>query len=274
MLKQRIATAIVLLIPSMAVLFFLSSAWVTAFFGVFIAVAAWEWAGLIGLRSRAVRVLYGVVVIGLSGAIILHGSAVVTAVLCGAVLFWTLALAELIRRPGVHEGWLHGTPARQIVGIAVLVPPLVAVYSLHASDGSRPFLLLCALALVWVADSAAYFAGHFFGRVKLAPQISPGKTLEGAIGGLVGVALLAWLVNACWWRYDSVALGTWLILTVVAAAYSVLGDLLESKFKRAAGVKDSGAIFPGHGGVLDRIDATTAALPVFALGWKLMAGAA
>jgi phosphatidate cytidylyltransferase len=156
------------------------------------------------------------------------------------------------------------------MGFVVLVPPLVAIYTLHAVDPQRPWLLLFGMVLVWVADSAAYFAGHFFGRTKLAPAISPGKTVEGVIGGLVAVALLAWLGNTFVWRYVGEQFFWWLALAGVAAIFSVAGDLLESKFKRAAGVKDSGNLLPGHGGVLDRIDATTAALPVFALGWLLL----
>lgn len=274
MLSLRIVTAIVLIIPAIISLFFLSSLWVTAYFGVFVTAGAWEWTALIGMRNRLARVCYTVGVIVLSIVLVCAGPRIAMVVFFGASIFWTLVLAELIRRPGVHEGWLHGAMARHVVGYTILVPPVVAVYTLHYADGYRPWLLLFALVLVWVADSAAYFAGHFFGRSKLAPAISPGKTVEGAIGGLIGVAILAWLGSVFIWGYHGTPLVYWLVLATVAAAYSVLGDLVESKFKRAAGVKDSGKLLPGHGGVLDRIDATTAALPVFALGWLLWFGGA
>jgi phosphatidate cytidylyltransferase len=272
MLSLRIVTAIALIIPAVISLFFLSPFWVTAYFGLFIAAGAWEWTALIGMRRRAARAAYTIGVVALGAVLIAAGARAAMIVFFGATVFWTLALVELIRRPGVHQGWLHGPVARYVVGFAVLVPPLIAVYVLHDADRYRPMLLLFALVLVWIADSAAYFAGHFFGRTKLAPAISPGKTMEGAIGGLIGVAMLAWLGSVFIWGYHGAALAGWLALATVAAAYSVLGDLLESKFKRAAGVKDSGALLPGHGGVLDRIDATTAALPVFAFGWQLSFG--
>jgi len=272
MLSLRIVTAIALIIPAVITLFFLSSVWVTAYFALFIAAGAWEWTALIGMRDRVARFAYAGGVVALGVGFIAAGSRATAILFLGASLFWTLALIELIRRPGVHEGWLHGRVASRLGGFAVLVPPLVAVYVLYSADRHRPLLLLFALVLVWIADSAAYFAGHFFGRTKLAPAISPGKTVEGVVGGLIGVAILAALGSTFIWGYNGTELAGWLALAIVAAAYSVLGDLLESKFKRAANVKDSGTLLPGHGGVLDRIDATTAALPVFALGWQLSFG--
>jgi phosphatidate cytidylyltransferase len=136
---------------------------------------------------------------------------------------------------------------RWLAGIFVLVPLYVALMILY---DIAPATLLFALVVIWVADSGAYFAGKKFGRVKLAPKISPGKTWEGVIGGLVAVALLIVVRSFC--------LGV--------ASLSVIGDLTVSMFKRDAGVKDSGTLFPGHGGVLDRIDSVAAAAPLFALG--------
>lgn len=273
MLNLRIITAIVLIVPTVLSLFFLPPAWNAAYFGLFIAAGAWEWTALIGMRRVVSRIGYSLAVVGLAALFIAAGARVVLVVFFVACIFWTLVLIELIRRPNVHEGWLHGPAARYVVGFLVLAPPLVAIYVLHAADPRRPWLLLFAFVLVWIADSAAYFAGHFFGRVKLAPAISPGKTVEGVIGGLLAVAGLAWLANVLVWGYAGIQFVEWTVLAVVVAIYSVLGDLLESKFKRAAGVKDSGATLPGHGGVLDRIDAMTAALPVFALGWLLFGNA-
>jgi phosphatidate cytidylyltransferase len=124
-----------------------------------------------------------------------------------------------------------------------------------------------ALLLVWVADSGAYFAGRALGKRKLAPRVSPGKTWAGFWGGLIACAALALCV--AWWRPPS-ALLIWLALAVVVAAYSVVGDLTESLGKRFAGLKDSGTLIPGHGGVLDRFDSLLAAAPVLALGLQLM----
>jgi phosphatidate cytidylyltransferase len=122
--------------------------------------------------------------------------------------------------------------------------------------------LIFTLLIVWAADAGAYFAGKKFGRVKLAPAISPGKTWEGVVGGLLLVAALA-AVIAVW---QGVSIGVLLPFCLAVAAISIVGDLTVSMFKRTAGVKDSGSLFPGHGGVLDRVDSVAAAAPLFALG--------
>jgi phosphatidate cytidylyltransferase len=155
---------------------------------------------------------------------------------------------------------------RIVGGFLVLVPLWVAAVYLLAADDERPRVLLFLLVLVWVADSAAYFAGSIMGRTKLAPHVSPGKTVEGVAGGVLGVVLLAWLCGTILWKFEGMLLAMWTGLAAVTALFSVVGDLTESKLKRIAGVKDSGRLLPGHGGVLDRIDALTSAAPVFALG--------
>ena len=127
---------------------------------------------------------------------------------------------------------------------------------------AAPTILLFALLIVWVADSGAFFAGKMMGRVKLAPKISPGKTWEGVIGGLVAVVLLT-LLRSLWVETD---LAVFVPFCLAVACLSIVGDLTVSMFKRTAGLKDSGSLFPGHGGVLDRIDSVAAAAPLFALG--------
>jgi phosphatidate cytidylyltransferase len=133
----------------------------------------------------------------------------------------------------------------------------VSLYSL------RPSALLFALVIIWAADIGAYFAGKSFGRVKLAPRISPGKTWEGVIGGLVAVVLVLIAVRLYWIEINVAVI---IPFCLAVATLSVVGDLTVSMFKRSAGLKDSGRVFPGHGGVLDRIDSVTAAAPLFALG--------
>lgn len=270
MLSLRIITAIALIVPTVLALFYLPPMWVAAYFGLFIAGGAWEWTALIGMRHTGMRVVYVLALLLACALAIGGGVTVATFVFAVAAIGWTLILVELLRHPEVNAGWLHRRGISHATGFLVLVPPLVAIYVLHALDARSPWLLMFGCVLVWVADSMAYFAGHLFGRTKLAPAISPGKTVEGVLGGLASVALLAWLGNLLVWRYGGADLFWWLGLAVVTALYSVLGDLLESKFKRTAGVKDSGVMLPGHGGVLDRIDATTAALPIFALGWLML----
>lgn len=269
MLKQRILTAIVLIPLLVAALFYLSVPWLAVLLGLFIAAAAWEWAALSGLRGLPAKTVY-VVCLLLFGAWVIYGMLqqpdFIVSVLAAAGLWWLWALAELMMRREASRGLFAATPGRMVGGFLVLVPAWVAAVYLLAADRERPGLLLFVFVLVWVADTAAYFAGSRFGRTRLAPQISPGKTVEGVIGGTLGVVLLAWLYGTMLWKFEARLLAGWIGLAVLTGLFSVVGDLTESKLKRIAKVKDSGALLPGHGGVLDRIDALTAAVPVFALG--------
>ena len=156
---------------------------------------------------------------------------------------------------------------RWVCGTLVLVPLFVALVTLYQSG---PINLLFALVIVWAADVGAYFAGKRFGRVKLAPGISPGKTWEGVFGGLVLVSVIA-LAFAL---FADIAPAVLIPFSMAAAALSIVGDLTVSMFKRTAGLKDSGKLFPGHGGILDRIDSVSAAAPLFALGlaWTGLGG--
>ncbi len=273
MLRQRVATAVVLLVPLLAALFYLPPLGLAALFGIVVALAAWEWAALCGFPSMAQRTALAVFLLALGaiGTAILHlRPTLIWPVALAAVAWWVWVLVELIRHDTRPAG-LFATPASKIVGaVMILVPPWFAAYYLHAHDPQRPALLLFVLVLVGVADSFAYLAGYLFGRTKLAPQLSPGKTVEGLLGGLASVAALAalwglWLADMRGWR-----LTAWLALAITTMLFSVVGDLAESRLKRLAGVKDSGRLLPGHGGVLDRIDAFTAAAPLFLLGWIVL----
>lgn len=273
MLRQRVFTAIVLLAPLLAALFYLPPLALAALFGILVALAAWEWAALCGFASTAQRTGLAVflLALGTTGTAMLHARpTLIWPVSLLAVAWWVWVLIELIRHDTRPVG-LFVSPAGKIIGaVMILVPPWFAAYYLHAHDPERPALLLFVLLLVGVADSFAYLAGHLFGRTKLAPQLSPRKTVEGLLGGLASVVVLAalwglWLKDMSGWH-----LAAWLALAVTTMLFSVVGDLAESRLKRLAGVKDSGRILPGHGGVLDRIDAFTAAAPVFLLGWIVL----
>lgn len=174
-----------------------------------------------------------------------------------AALFW-LAVAPVWMWRGVRA---ESTTALGAAGVAVLVPAGLAMLVL------RPAEVLVVLALVWIADTGAYFVGRAWGRRKLAPSISPGKTWEGAIGGLLGAAAYAII---CGILIQELAWAPFLAIAVLLAMLSIAGDLFESAVKRQAGVKDSGSLLPGHGGLLDRIDSATATLPVAALLWPLV----
>lgn len=273
MLKRRILTAVILIPLLVAALFYLPLGWIIVLFGFFIAAAAWEWTALVGLRRPFAKMVYFFCLLAFGAAgiySVLQQPSLIISILSAAVLWWLWALIELISRQDINKGMFTTLTGRIVGGFLVLIPLWVAAVYLLAADSERPRALLFLFVLVWVADTVAYFAGSVFGRTKLAPQISPGKTVEGVVGGLVGVVLLAWLCGTMIWKYDTGQLMPWIGLAAVTALFSVVGDLTESKLKRIAGVKDSGGLLPGHGGVLDRIDALTAAAPVFVLGGILL----
>lgn len=263
MLRQRVITAAILLAGAVSVLFMAPPGiWVFAT-GACILMGAGEWGRLAGWRTGGVVMFVVAVAVScaLFGWLALWGPLGERAVigLCaGALVFWVLgALPWLLWRKSVR-----GAVALAVAGWWVLVPAWLAVAWLQGT----PWLLLTLLAVVWVSDSAAYLVGRAFGRHKLAPAISPGKTWEGVGGAVLAVlvylAILGLLAPpALPALLTLAAVGTFLGLT----ALGILGDLFESWIKRGAGVKDSGTLLPGHGGVLDRIDALTASLPLAAL---------
>ncbi len=255
MLKQRVVTAIISLAVLAIVMFVLPPAVARTVIILLMLGAAWEWSGFIFKEQKLRRGLY-VLFIAILLALLymnLHEPVVVDSVLKISLGWWLAALGWMFLFPtpiARSVGW--------ICGALVVVPAWLALDLLYLR---RPELLLFALLIVWVADIGAYFVGKGFGRVKLAPRISPGKTWEGVLGGLCAVMLLA-AVGAPVLEIDIAVL---LPFCLAVAMISVVGDLTVSMFKRHAGVKDSGTLFPGHGGVLDRIDSVTAAAPLFAL---------
>jgi len=263
MLKARIVTAIVLLALLLAALFGLpESLWAILMLGLPL-FGGREWGALAGY-SRGGAWTYGVVSAVLGGGLLAwlgEGGTVrlsleqpAMIILLGvSSLFWLLAVPLWL-----GKGWHSRQPVfLAVVGWIVLLPTWLALAGLRAES---PWLLLWVMAAVWVADSAAYFAGRRFGRNKLAPAISPGKTWEGVGGAAVGVGLYAVAVVAY-----SGASALWVPAALALTVFSIEGDLFESWMKRRAGLKDSGSIFPGHGGILDRVDALTSSLPLAAL---------
>ena len=269
MLKTRVVTALVLAAVLFLALSVLPAPAGSIFFAIALLIGAWEWARLAGFTAPAARIAYVLVTAAL-GAIAyaatrdaanLHG------LLAIACAWWGVAAAWLALRPGSVN-----TLSALLAGQLVLVPTGIAIDTLLAGRvlASGVALLLCMMLVVWAADIGAYFVGRRFGRLKLAPAVSPNKTWEGVIGGTlfavaVGVAEARWL---------GVPMAPYLGLVLVVVCASIVGDLTESMFKRVAGLKDSGALLPGHGGVLDRIDSITAAAPFFALGLSWFGGVA
>jgi phosphatidate cytidylyltransferase len=252
--KQRIITAIVALAILGILLFVAPPLVVHIALGVLIVAGAWEWSGFLGHAGSGARFAFVAMIAALLALAVLFFSAWTEQILMLSLAWWFVALIWTFLFPTAIP-----QPIRWIAGILVLVPLYIALLILYTAD---PMILLFALLIVWVADSGAYFAGKTMGRVKLAPQISPGKTWEGVIGGLVAVALLT-VLRSFWVETDLAVL---LPFCLAAGALSIVGDLTVSMFKRTAGVKDSGILFPGHGGVLDRVDSVAAAAPLFALG--------
>jgi phosphatidate cytidylyltransferase len=269
MLRTRVITALVLLVLFLSALFGLPQRAWAVFAGLLMVPAAWEWGRLIKFRHTACG-LY-VVLVAAAGAslyLLAHDgdrALFQHAAYIGAGAFWVIVVPLWLWRSWLpHSRWLAA-----LTGIVLLVPTWLALVELR---GRSPELLLLLMAVAWISDTAAYFAGRRFGRHKLAPSISPGKTWEGVAGAMLAVSAYGLLWSYAWEAYfppvlQSIrfgACGLLLFLWLLAAA-GIYGDLLESAVKRRAAVKDSGSLLPGHGGVLDRIDALTAVLPLAAL---------
>ncbi len=254
MLRQRVVTAIIALVALALVLFVVPPLVAELVIALVMLSGAWEWSAFLKPATTAIRLAYVILVASAMAAVGLFWPDGAEFVLRAALVWWFLALIWTFFFPTPIPALV-----RWLSGLLVLVPLYVALVSLYQAN---PSLLLFALLIVWAADIGAYFVGKRFGRVKLAPSISPGKTWEGVIGGLVLVVLLT-LGSSL--RFES-DLKVLVPFCLGIAGVSIIGDLTVSMFKRTAGIKDSGSLFPGHGGVLDRIDSIAAAAPVFVLG--------
>jgi phosphatidate cytidylyltransferase len=264
MLKQRILTACILIPIALAVLFYLppfSFRFLTAFIALG---GAWEWSGLIGLKKTHHCFAYVIVV---ACAFFLSLLIPNVLMLGGALLWWLLATVLILFYPSGSRYWNHKI-VQGGMGLFVLVPCWFALNFMRSqTDGL--YALLFLFILIWGADSAAYFSGTLWAKHKLAPRVSPGKSWQGLGGALIFSTFIVGLT--VWFAEVPMALWPWaLLLSLATVLFSVIGDLFESMLKREAGVKDSGHLLPGHGGLLDRIDSLTAAAPIFALGaWLL-----
>lgn len=265
MLKQRIITALILLPLVLGAIFYLPTQWFALVMVVPVAVAAWEWANMMGITAQTGRWGYAAVVVaGLALEYWLH----LDWILALAVIWWSLAVSLVRSYPGKVELW-SARGVQGVIGLLLFLPAWWGLVVLHRqTDGS--WWMLYAFLLVWGADTGAYFAGRAFGKRKLAPKVSPGKTIEGLLGGLALTFIIALIVATQTPVLQAVGLGWFLLISMVAVLGSVFGDLAESMFKRHRGIKDSSQVLPGHGGVLDRIDSITAAVPLFAAGMLLL----
>lgn len=268
MLKTRIITGVILLVLFATDLFFASVDVFALSLSFVVAASAWEWGRMCGIKDETVQTAFAAIV-GLLALIILYLPYNVDAtrwIFLVGFLFWASVPAMFYLAPRLEPI----TSIREMLlltGVFIFIVSVLAIQDLRSfMPAASSSLLFFAMSIVWLMDIGAYFSGRRFGSNKLAPAISPGKTWEGVYGGLAVTAavLLVVLIVAPWAPDNRLKL---VIATLLAAGASVIGDLYESRIKRAANMKDSSQLLPGHGGVLDRIDGVLAALPVFAFAW-------
>jgi phosphatidate cytidylyltransferase len=259
-LKQRIITAAWLAPLVLVGLFGLDGGAFALFTALIVLLGTWEWANLAGVSRTAPRAQLVAVMAMLLLVMWLTGAATAVWPLWLAAAGWLANLYWVTRYPESGKQW-QTTGRRLAMGLWVLLPCWVGFNVLRESGMAW---LLFVLMLVWCADIGAYFVGRNWGKRKLAPRVSPGKSWEGVYGGLAATAILA-ILFALWLSLDLAGVLTLVLITAVVTLTSVLGDLLESMLKRQRNIKDSSQLLPGHGGVLDRIDSLTAAIPLFAL---------
>lgn len=261
MLKQRIITALILLPIALGGFFLLEGAGFALFIGLVVSLGAWEWARLAGFEAQSYRVGYaGIVAVSLLLLYLVPGLA--PWILGASVLWWLLATFLVLTYPKTSENW-SSAACKLLFGFLILLPAWQGLVLIKQWPLGN-WLILSVMVLVWAADIGAYFSGKAFGKRKLAPQVSPGKSWEGLYGGLLLSLIITTVVAVSReWTAGELILG--LMGAAVVVLVSVVGDLTESMFKRRSGIKDSSNLLPGHGGVLDRIDSLTAAIPVFAV---------
>lgn len=265
MIARRVITALLLAPVIVLLTLTLSEFWFGMLLGCILIGAAWEWHRLRGgslLRfGAACAILVFMVFQGrMIESLLLWGTA-------GSALIWGYLTIRLVQNGLSNDRLVLRSYA---LGVALLCAAWSAMILLHGLPDIGPAAAVALLCVVWAADTGAFFSGRAFGKRKLAPDISPNKTVEGVVGGMLG-ALLVLLVFGYWvLQMRGMQLGIWTVCGILAAAFSVAGDLYQSRLKRISGVKDSGSLLPGHGGILDRIDGAIAALPIFVTSWFLL----
>lgn len=263
---QRIRTGLALAVPAV-LLILLAPPWVTdTVIGVLILAAAWEWSALAGWHRPTLRgafVLLTGVAMGLALLVAGPGRSGLEPLLLASGAGWMAAAVAVVAYPRGTALW-GAVVCRVLLGVCVLVPPWMAVLYLRSLEHGEWLLLFC-IALIAFVDIGAFFAGRAFGGPKLMPRVSPAKTWSGFCGGVLASLGLA-VVVGLGAGMDGQSLQPWLLVCLITAVAAVVGDLLESMLKRFTGIKDSGSLLPGHGGLFDRLDSLTAGLPLFALG--------
>lgn len=276
MTRTRVAAALVMAPVAIAAILLLPTPWMMVVAAAVFLAGLWEWLDLADVDDSLAKWVLLIANLGVMVALVWasrspEGGTLVLYQLASIVgiVWWALALLWITRYDfgSNHQSWSRAL--KLAAGTLAVVPAWCALTWLHVDGANGHRWLLTALATVWAADTGAYFAGRHLGRHKLAPRVSPNKTIEGLAGGVVAGTLVA-MAFATFAGARAPDLPKVALVAAVAVLLSVVGDLYESLLKRHAGRKDSGSLIPGHGGVLDRIDAVLAALPVFALGKALL----
>jgi len=266
-LKARLLSAAIMLPLVVSGVLFLSTPVFAAMLATIMLLAAWEWTHLIPVEQLVLRVVYVLVMAALMWMLWQTGlSHFVFPLLLLALIWWLCALFWLSRPQLCAVLSPLTVNIKLLAGALLLLPAWASLVTLHAGGERGPVLTLMVMVLVWLADSGAYFVGRQWGKTKLAPAISPGKTWEGVFGGLFFSLLFAGIAGMLFSGSIKWTL-MFMLVAGIAVLFSVVGDLLESLMKRHIGIKDSGHIIPGHGGILDRIDGMVAAAPVFLAGY-------
>ena len=275
MLRQRIITALILLPLAIFGILKLDSEIFALVLAAIMLVGGTEWCRMAGIKDRLQQLIFlGLLLVSLWLSWLNLGNSQFIELLLWATLgWWLLALVWVLAYPNGANIWYGNIVVRILTGLFVLVPTWFAVVYLQSQQlplQHGPERVLFLMVLIWIADSGAFFTGRKFGRTKLAPKVSPGKSWEGVIGGTIASVVAAWLITSNFSLGLSFS-ATAAVGYVLIILFSVLGDLTESMYKRRAGIKDSGSILPGHGGILDRLDSLTSAAPIFLLaltqGW-------
>lgn len=261
MLKQRIITALILLPIALCGFFLLEGAGFALFIGLVVTLGAWEWARLAGFAAQSARVTYATAVAAMLFIMYLVPG-IAPWVLGASVLWWAVATFLVLTYPQTAHHWANAA-TKLMIGLLILLPAWQGLIWIK-QDALGNWQIMAVMVLVWGADIGAYFSGRAFGKRKLAPKVSPGKSWEGVYGGLVLSLVITAVVGVVrGWTAGQLLMGLFGAALIVFV--SVVGDLTESMFKRQSGIKDSSNLLPGHGGVLDRIDSLTAAIPIFAV---------
>jgi phosphatidate cytidylyltransferase len=272
MLITRMLTALILAPLVAAAILWADFYWILALIALVWGMGAHEWASLSVLETKLKFVYAGLIagLIVLIDWLMAEKSISLSPVVMFATLFWATSLFWIVRFP---LGFSKIDPAsgqpndpqtmqKLVLGFFILIPAALALLLLKRFD---PEHLLYVFLLVWVADVGAYFAGRTLGKIKMVPKVSPGKSWAGLIGGVLSVGIFAWFAAAHFALSDAMQI-KFTVLALIVSLFSVMGDLTQSMFKRHVAMKDSGNIFPGHGGILDRLDSLMAAAPVYVCG--------